>query len=108
MAASGGRLSGTGDSPISLEMGYSTDEFIRVLPGAMRDWVVTGGPDVWQVRDSAGELIAGVRIEPRSERVIGALRLPVLAVTIDLAGAQETLMREFMRRFERGFHRGGG
>jgi hypothetical protein len=40
--------------------------------------------------------------------VIGALRLPVLAVTIDLGGARETLMREFMRRFERGFHRGGG
>ena len=101
-------MSGTGGSPISLEMGYSRDEFIRVLPGAMRDWPVTGGPDVWQVRDSAGELVARVYIEPRSERVMGALRLPVLAVTIDPGGAGENVMREFMRRFERGFHRGGG
>jgi hypothetical protein len=39
---------------------------------------------------------------------MGALRLPVLAVTIDPGGAGENVMREFMRRFERGFHRGGG
>ena len=84
------------------------DEFIRVLPGAMRAWSVTGGPDFWQVRDSAGELVADVRIQPRPERVMGALRLPVLAVTIDSGDAHETLVYEFMRRFERGFHRGGG
>jgi len=84
------------------------DEFIRVLPRAMRDWPVTGGPDVWQVWDIDGEVVARVRSEPRSERVMGALRLPVLAVTIDLSDAGQTLAREFMRRFERGFHRGGG
>ena len=108
MAAGGGRLSDTDDSPVSLEMGYSRDEFTRVLPGAMRDWPVTGGPDVWQVRDSTGEIIARVHIEPRSDRLMGALRLPVLAVTIDLGAAGESLTHEFMRRFERGFHRGGG
>ena len=108
MAAGGGRLRDTQGPPISLEMGYSADEFIRVLPGAMRDWPVTGGPDVWQVRDHVGEVIARVHIEPRSDRLMGALRLPVLAVTIDLGGAGETLAHEFMRRFERGFHRGGG
>jgi hypothetical protein len=108
MATGGGRLSDAGGSTISLEMGYSMDEFIRVLPLAMRDWPVTGGPDAWQVRDTAGELLARVHIKPGSERAMGALRLPVLAVTIDLGDAGDTLACEFMRRFERGFHRGGG
>jgi hypothetical protein len=39
---------------------------------------------------------------------MGSLRLPVLAVTIELATATADLAKEFMRRFERGFHRGGG
>ena len=89
-------------------MGYTPEEFVRVLPGAMRDWAVDGGPRAWQVSGPGGDTIARLRIDPGPERVIGALRLPVLAVTIDLAGTPLALAHEFMRRFERGFHRGGG
>ena len=92
-------MSTTQGPRVSLEMGYSMDEFIRVLPGAMRDWPVSGGPDVWQVRDKAGEIIARVHIEPGPDRLMGVLRLPVLAVTIDLGAAGEALAQEFMRRF---------
>jgi hypothetical protein len=91
-----------------LEMGCSADEFAYTLPRAMRDWPVSGGPDLWQVADPQGAPIATIRVAAQSERRIGALSLPVLRVTIDLDGLGETKKAEFVRRFECGFHRGGG
>lgn len=101
-------MSGDRDATILREMGYSTAEFVRVLPAAMRDWSVSGGPDTWRISTVGGDGIATIRIEPMPERKMGSLRLPVLAVTIDLAGASPDQAAEFVRRFERGFHRGGG
>lgn len=108
MATGSRRLSGDRGSAIVLEMGCSSDEFARGLPAAMRDWTVGGGSDAWQVSTADGTWVASVRIRPRPERRMGSLRLPVLAVTIELATATADLAKEFMRRFERGFHRGGG
>ena len=90
------------------EMGYSADEFAHTLPRAMRDWRVSGGPALWRVDDRLGQTIATVRIAPLAERRIGALSLPVLRVKIELAESGRSQEEEFMRRFERGFHRGGG
>lgn len=90
------------------EMGYSVAEFSAVLPSAMRDWRVSGGPHDWRVSAADGSLVSDIRIEPRPDRAIGALRLPVLAVTIDLGDAHSELVAEFLHRFDRGFHRGGG
>lgn len=91
-----------------LEMGYSADEFKRVLPLAMRDWSVEGGMPRWRISDPLGHELATVHIAPRPERVMGALRLPVLWVSIEFGEPGAELSKEFMRRFERGFHRGGG
>jgi len=101
-------VSGVGGTSLFREMGYSTDEFSRVLPAAMRDWSVSGGPDSWQVFTVGGEDIATIRIQPMPERAMGSLRLPVLAVSIDLSAASPDRVSEFVHRFERGFHRGGG
>jgi len=96
------------DAPVVREMGYSLDEFTRVLPLAMRDWQVGGGPLNWQVRDAAGDVDVEIELRPLPDRRIGALSLPVLSVTIDPRATPAALMRNFMRRFDRGFHRGGG
>lgn len=91
-----------------LDMGYSVDEFARVLQPAMRDWPVGGQVPRWQVSGAQGILLANIAIAPQADRVIGALRLPVLHVTIAFTDAGDARRDEFMRRFERGFHRGGG
>ena len=102
-------MSGQGIAPIALEMGYSVDEFVRVLPGAMRDWRVSGGPLQWRVLDELGCIDVGIDLSPLAERQLGALSVPVLAVTISPRPPTSTAsMQEFMRRFERGFRRGGG
>ncbi|MEZ5588711.1 MAG: hypothetical protein R3E46_16730 [Sedimenticolaceae bacterium] len=90
------------------EMGYSLSEFAQVLPAAMRDWTVSGGPDVWQVSDQAGLPVAAIATQAQSVRALGALRIPVLRVEIVLLCTSLALAEEFSRRFERGFHRGGG
>jgi hypothetical protein len=89
-------------------MGYSAAEFAAVLPAAMRDWQVSGESPRWVVHDAGGRRVALLTIKSLPERVIGALRLPVLHVSIDLRAADAEVCREFQRRFERGFHRGGG
>ena len=73
----------------------------------MRDWTVSGGRDGWRVATAGGEPVAAISVRPLPTRQMGSLQLPVLAVTIEPAGA-DAPDAEFMRRFERGFHRGGG
>ncbi len=89
-------------------MGYSVAEFTRVLPLAMRDWPVSGGPPAWRVRDAAGRIDIVIDVAPQTARQIGALRVPVLRVTIRPGATAAAALAEFMHRFERGFHRGGG
>lgn len=101
-------MSGVGGAPIVREMGYTPEEFAAVLPAAMRDWPVRGGPYQWQVTPCGGGGIARVHIDPRPLRRIGALCLPVLMVTIELDAISAVNAAEFLRRFDRGFHRGGG
>lgn len=89
-------------------MGYSLDEFVRVLPLAMRDWHVNGEAPDWRVDDTDGLPIARIHVQPAPSRVMGVLSLPVLNVRIDLGDAPAATRTEFLLRFERGFHRGGG
>jgi hypothetical protein len=93
---------------VSREMGYTAREFAQVLPRAMRDWVVSGGPEAWQVADSDGVPLVGIRVQALPDRRVGALVLPVLLVTLDLGRTTGDRVAEFLRRFDRGFHRGGG
>jgi hypothetical protein len=93
---------------IRKEMGYSLAEFARVLPLAMRDWTMSGGPLRWQVLNGDAVKLADIVVEVLPERRIAALSLPVLAVSIEIGDIGPTVADEFVRRFDRGFHRGGG
>ena len=93
---------------VTLEMGYSVAEFERVLPLAMRDWPVSGELPRWQISDTNGSMLAVIELNPQPERMIGMLRIPVLMVTIRFDSLSAQVRNEFMQRFERGFHRGGG
>lgn len=89
-------------------MGYSIDEFERAFPLAMRDFHIDRESDGWSVSTSHGEPVAKVTISPQSPRRIGALALPVLEVSVDLAEADPRQADLFMHRFDTGLHRGGG
>ena len=88
------------------EMALTRDDFLRLLPVAVGmetyhvdgdDIVGTGGTIAWRIR-----------IEERSGRPFGPVRLPVLAVTLALDGATADDARAFVNRFLLGYQRAGG
>ncbi len=90
-------------------MGFSRTEFIRVLPRALSGYLIESqGVDRWHISDPQRKLLVSLRIDVGPERCIGALRLPVLAVEMEFLAAEDGPRRDFLRRFERGFHKGGG
>lgn len=89
-------------------MGCTVTEFGRLLPAAMRDWPVTGGPAGWRVCDARRAPLVEIRLEAMPDRRLGALCLPSSRVSIAIADVPQALVDEFTRRFERGFQRGGG
>ncbi len=91
------------------DMGFTRAEFVRVLPMALAGFVIEAqGMDCWRISDPDRELQVALRIEPGPERRIGALKLPVLAVELEFLSSADALQQVFLRRFERGFHKGGG
>ena len=89
-------------------MGYSIDEFERAFPLAMRDFRLERVSEGWSVSTIHGEPVARVVINPQPPRRIGALALPVLEVSVDLAETDPQQASLFMHRFDTGLHRGGG
>lgn len=94
---------------ISKEMGYTVEEFSNVLPRAMRDWsIVEAQPLVWSVITRDGEALAQITVMPRPDRRIASLTLPTLSVDIEFDTHDNERRIEFVRRFDRGFQKGGG
>jgi hypothetical protein len=90
-------------------MGFSRDEFIRVLPLALAAYrMESPRVDNWRISDANGELQVQLKIQPKPTRQLGALNLPVLAVRLEFASGTEQQRQELLRRFERGFQKGGG
>lgn len=93
------------------EMGFSREEFIRVLPRALSAYRIhADGTDRWRVSDADGGFRVLLSIKAEPPRRIGALALPVLTVRLEFATTDDDRARrpEFLTRFERGFHKGGG
>lgn len=87
-------------------MALTRADFLRLLPVAVGmepyrvdgdDIVGTGGTIAWRIR-----------IAERSGRPFGPVRLPVLAVTLELDGATAEEARAFRERFLLGYQRAGG
>ncbi len=94
---------------ICRDMGYTVDEFSSVLPRAMRDWlVIAERPQAWRVSTTDTLAVASVRISRLPDRRIASLSLPVLSVDIEFYTGETDQRAEFLRRFDRGFQKGGG
>ena len=90
-------------------MGYTVEEFSNVLPRAMRDWsVVEQRTRVWSVTTQKNKQVAQITVVPKPERRIASLTLAVLLVDIAFHTRDSDRRSEFMRRFDRGFQKGGG
>ena len=88
---------------LTREMGYS------LLPRAMRDWqVINVSESCWMVVERPESALANIAVALGATRDLGALQLPTLLVEVKFLTDDSDLQAEFLRRFERGFQRGGG
>jgi hypothetical protein len=87
-------------------MSITRAEFFRLLPVAVGNaaWRIEGD----EIIGMAGTVPWRIRLDEMPGRSFGAVTLPVLGVTLDLAGASESDAAAFVGRFLLGFQRAGG
>lgn len=96
------------DSVFTRDMGYSKNDFLRVLPRAIRDYdhIVEG--DQVKISNSKNKHKLILTLSALPNRVLGNIiieRVDVKFEFIDFSAKQQT---EFMLQFDRGYRRGGG
>ena len=90
----------------SRDMGITHREFFRTLPAALPALSYTvQGSDVIITEDARRLVIS---LSPEGRRRIAALFLPTTQVHFSFSGYSQREIEEFMGRFDRVFHRGGG
>ena len=87
---------------IEKDMQLTESEFLRLIPAAMQghDFTLAAG------RVSAAGIHITYAVLPN--RILGALSLPRLLVTLDVSGLGREDKEAFMRKFDLTFMRGGG
>lgn len=91
---------------ITREMGISHSDFFRIFPAVIRGRTLDRLPGGVLVEESDRRLL--VRLSAESQRRLGMLRIPVTTIQLQFEGYTREDVDEFMGRFERHFHRGGG
>ena len=88
------------------DMGLTHREFMRTLPAALGGLDYRVEPGRIDIDHPAGTI--RITLHPTGERRIAALVLPVTPVEFRFDGLDAAQRQQFMARFERYFHRGGG
>lgn len=88
------------------EMGLTRDDFFRSLPMAIAPLEYAKDELVVTIPHPNGEVV--IKLHDSTERRIAALVLPVIPVEFIFTGLSDQERNEFMDRFDRYFHRGGG
>ena len=93
-------------------MGYTIDEFARVLQGNFSGVdsiyaVEQIGADQWRVFNQS-HLSVTISVEQKPPRKLGLLNLPVLAVSFAVSSGDDREEQDFYAKFFKYFHKGGG
>ncbi len=93
--------------PVVKEMALTPEEFFRGLGPAMQGLAYRVEGQVVEAGTSAQGI--SISIRPLPPRVLGGLlSVPRARVTISFRGYDAQAEAEFLNRFDRAFHRGGG
>jgi hypothetical protein len=97
----------TGAFGLIREMGYSRQEFLRVLPIALSGCEFFIAGDDVSIKFHQGEVLIRIGVE-RERRFTDLLSFPILPVTIEFVGVQPTEQALFMQRFDLSYLKGLG
>jgi len=92
---------------IELEMGLSEKDFGDVLANASKPYLVQPTQSGYSLKNDSEQSIV-IEKTVLSPRVLGSARIPRMMVVITFESHDETDVNEFMKRFNRYMHRGGG
>ena len=88
------------------EMGVTHAEFMRTLPSATAG--LPQSREAGHIRIAVGPGTVNIELGPEAKRRIGSLAVPTTAVTLRFSGFTTKQVQQFLERFDRSFHRGGG
>jgi hypothetical protein len=91
------------------EMGITRADFGRIFPRLpdLAQCALDLAADGAEVRWSDGRHLA-VTVSPERIRAIALLRIPYVDICFAFSGFENAAVDEFMARFDRAFHKGGG
>lgn len=95
------------ENTVCKEMGYTREDFMRLLPKAVGHTDMEFLDNEIRVREGDGKLLR-IKLGPESERRIGFFRVPKLPVTLCFSGYDESSRASALERFARAFQKGGG
>ena len=87
-------------------MGLTHSDFLRNLPSVVAgmSWRREGSRILLADAPRQLEILLG----PEQQRRLGMLQLPLTEITLTFIGYTQEQRRNFLRRFDLGFQRGGG
>ena len=87
-------------------MGISHSDFFRIFPAVIdrRPYERTTNG----IRHAGGGRRLTIELSPESHRRLGMLTIPMTTLRLEFEGYADEEVENFMERFDRHFHRGGG
>lgn len=92
---------------IELEMGLSEKDFGAVLANATKPYSIQTTSTGYSLQNDQQQTVI-IDKTVLSPRAIASIRLPRMMVILTFEDHDETAVAEFMKRFNRYMHRGGG
>lgn len=90
-----------------VEMGITHADFRRIFPRITADAANTEGDLERRVAWADGRALT-VTVSPEMIRRIALLRLPYVNINFEFQGFSAAQQADFLTRFDRAFHKGGG
>ena len=92
--------------PLVKDMAATWDDFLRLLPIALRGWGY--GVDGTTVEVGSPDRGVTISVGPLPPRQFGLVQLPRSRVALAFRGLDPGEQEAFLRQFDRAFQRGGG
>ena len=96
-----------GDS-FKRDMGYSLQEFLRILPTAVGEYNHDVRGNLVMITDTDSNLELELEVTELPDRQIGMIRIPRVEIGFRFQNFSKQQRQQFMINFDRSFQRGGG
>ncbi len=91
------------------DMGYSDQEFYRLLPVAVGEYQLAEvGKNRFIVSNQSATHSLELNLKPLPDRVLGSIRIKRVEIEFIFAGLTHNERLSFMKKFDRSYQRGGG